>query len=64
MEDIEKELIERIGSDKLQNTGEEIAEIIRKYGLQNSPDICEKLFCYILEVVCGWNCINGHSNSQ
>lgn len=64
MEEKEKELIYKIGADKLRNIGEEIAEIIRKYGLQNSPDICEKLLRYILEVVCGWNCIDGHSNSQ
>ncbi len=52
---MEKELLQQLGADNVKNIGEEIAEIIRKYNLQNSPNVCRKLFCYLSKVIDGWN---------
>ena len=61
---MEKELLQQLGADNLKNIGVEIAEIIRKYDLQNSPDVCRKLFCYLSDVIDGWNTVSGQSNSE
>lgn len=51
-------------NDELKEIGEELAEVIRIHGLQNSPQKCRELFSYMSDVVDGWNCINWHSNCQ
>ena len=52
---IENELLKILGDENLKHIGESIAGIIREYNLQNSPDICRKLFSYMSEIVDGWN---------
>lgn len=52
---MERELIELLGEDQLKNIGEQLADIVRKYGLQKSPDVCRKLFYYMSDVIDGWN---------
>lgn len=51
----EKYLISALGEESLKNIGEQIAEVVRQHGLQKSPDVCRKLFCYMADVVDGWN---------
>jgi len=53
----EKYLISVLGEANLKNIGEQLAEVVRQHGLQKSPDVCRKLFCYMADVVDGWNCV-------
>lgn len=57
MSNLETDLVKTLGEDQLKSIGEQIAEIVRKHGLQNSPDICRKLFSYLSDVIDGWNCV-------
>lgn len=52
---LEQKLIEALGEDELKNIGEQIAEVVCRYGLQKDPDICKELFCYVSSVIVGWN---------
>lgn len=51
----ERELIDSLGEETLQNIGRDMAEIIRKNKLQHSPALCRKLFYWLSSVVDGWN---------
>lgn len=54
---MEQELVELLGEDILKDIGEQLAEIVRQHGLQQSPDVCRKLFSYFSDVIDGWNCV-------
>lgn len=54
---LERELISDLGTEKLKEIGQDIAEIIRKNKLQNRPVLCKKLFTYVSCVIDGWNCV-------
>ena len=51
----EADLINLLGEERLKNIGEQIAEIVRAYGLQKSPAVCRKLFSYLSDVIDNWN---------
>lgn len=54
---LEKELIASLGEERLKEIGEQIADIVRQHDLQKSPDVCRNLFCYLSNVIIGWNCV-------
>lgn len=49
-------LIDLLGEENLKNTCQDMAEVIRKHGLQRSSETCKILFRYMSSVVEGWNC--------
>lgn len=57
MTELEKELLQLLGSEELKNIGEQVADIVRQHNLQKSPDACRKLFAYLSNVIDGWNSV-------
>lgn len=54
---LELELVSELGTERLKEIGEDIAEIIRQNKLQHKPTLCKKLFAYVSCVIDGWNCV-------
>lgn len=53
----ETELLQLLSEETLKEIGEHLADIVRQYDLQRSPDVCRKLFSYMADVVESWNCV-------
>lgn len=49
-------LIDLLGEENLKNICQDMAEVIRRHELHQSPSTCEILFRYMSSVVEGWNC--------
>ena len=51
----EKKLVDLLDDEKLKDVCVDLEETIRKHGLHKSPETCEMLFLYMLDVIKGWN---------
>ena len=51
---LERELVVLLGEDELKSIGEQIADVVRTHDLQQSPDVCRKLFRHMSDVIDGW----------
>lgn len=51
---LERELVALLGEDELKSIGEQIADVVRTHDLQQSPDVCRKLFRHMSDVIDGW----------
>lgn len=51
---LERELVALLGEDELKSIGEQIADVVRTHDLQQSPDVCRKLFRHMSNVIDGW----------
>lgn len=52
---LEQHLLSILGEENLKEIGEQLAEIVVRHGLQQSPELCEDLFLYFSSVIFGWN---------
>ena len=52
----EEVLAEQLGEEKLSAVCRDLAETVRKHGLNRSPGICKTLMHYMSDVIMGWNC--------
>lgn len=54
---LQNKLVSMLGAERAQAVGEDIADVLAKHKLVTSPDICEVLFSYMIEVSKAWNSV-------